>query len=106
MQYSQNNHQITTVVPTDSGSKCLEPTQHPAVDGEGEFRRRPITSGRGGVIIYSWVSTSVPTSLQWIVPNLQPQRLPCLNAVVHKTKLKVTNKGITFGRKKGCSRTG
>lgn len=104
MQYCQNNHQITTAVPTDTGSKRLEPTQHSAVNGEGAFRA-PLLQERG-VIVYSWVFTNVHTSLQWIVPNLQPHRLPCLNAVGHKTKLKVTNVGMTFVRKKGCSRTG
>lgn len=103
MQCSQNNHQITTAVPNDTESKWLEPTQHSDVgDGEGAFIA-PQLQGRK-VIVYSWVSTSVPTSLQWMVLNLQPHRLPCLNAVWHKTKLRVTNMGITFARKKGCSR--
>lgn len=47
MQYRQNNHQITIAVPTDTGSKQLEPTQHSAVDGEGAFRAPLIQEERG-----------------------------------------------------------
>lgn len=63
-------------------------------------------SGKGTVIVFSWVSTAEATRLQWIAPSSWPHRWFCLNSVCPGTKQTDMHVGKGFARKRGGWRRG